>query len=78
MPATKTLFPSEKAPCGKVVGGERFLDEDPDHEHCRVADELFYSCGCQVIRHEYHDGGVARKLVHHNGTVLQDELITES
>jgi hypothetical protein len=78
MPADKTEFASEKAPCGKLVAGERYLDEDPDHEHCRVTDETFYTCGCQSIRHEYHDGGVSRKLVHHDGTVLADELITES
>jgi hypothetical protein len=78
MPATRTQFASVKAPCGKVSGGEHFIDEDPDHEHLQLTDELFYDCGCRSIRHEYHDGGVSRRLVHHNGHVLTDELITES
>lgn len=28
-----------------------------------------------VTRHEYYDGSVSRKLVHHNGKVLVDELL---
>ena len=78
MGATTVRFASEKAPCGRMVGGERLLDEDQDDEHCRVADEVFYACGCKSIRHAYHDGAVARKLIHHDGTVLDDELITGS
>lgn len=78
MGATTTRFASEKAPCGRIVGGERLLDDDQDDEHCRVTDEVFYACGCKSIRHEYHDGGVARRLLHHNGTVLADELDTQS
>ncbi len=75
MPATSTRFTNEKAPCGRIVDGERFLDAD---EQCLVTDEIFYACGCKRIRHEYHDGGVARKLIRHDGHVLVDELITGS
>ncbi|MGH7752161.1 MAG: hypothetical protein ACREN5_05050 [Gemmatimonadales bacterium] len=74
MPTTRTRCTSEQAPCGRTVGGERYQDQD---DQCLVADELFYACGCRSIRHEYHDGSVSRKVVHHDGTVLVDELIAE-
>jgi len=73
MAATSTRFSHEKAPCGKIVDGERFTDDDQDGQ-CRVADEIFYDCGCKSIRHEYHDGGVAEKVVRHDGHILIDEL----
>ncbi len=72
MPATRTPFTSEKAPCGRIVDGERCQDRD---EQCLVSDELFYACGCRSIRHEYHDGAFALKVVRHDGTILVDELI---
>jgi hypothetical protein len=28
------------------------------------------------IQHQYHDGSVASKVIHHNGTVLKEELLT--
>ncbi len=67
-----TPFKNEKAPCGQLVDGERFRDRD---EECLLSDEMFYSCGCKTIRHEYHDGSVSSKVVHHDGTVVEDELI---
>jgi len=70
---TSTRFAHEKAPCGQVVDGERFQDEDQE-EGCLVSDEAFYACGCQSIRHEYHDGTVALKITRHDGRVLVDEL----
>jgi hypothetical protein len=36
---------------------------------------MLYACGCREIKHEYHDGGVARKVMHHNGAVLVDEIL---
>lgn len=72
MPTTTTHFTNEKAPCGQTVSGERLRDRD---EQCLLSDEMFYDCGCQTIRHEYHDGSVSSKVVHHDGTVLDDELI---
>ncbi len=64
---------SQKAPCGKTVDGESYEDRD---EQALLTEELCYACGCLVIRHEYHDGSVSRKVVHHNGKVLVDELIS--
>ncbi len=72
MAITTTPFTSEKAPCGRVVDGERFRDRD---EECLLSDELFYDCGCRSIRHEYHDGSVSLNVVRHDGTVLEDEII---
>jgi predicted metal-dependent HD superfamily phosphohydrolase len=68
---TTTHFSSAQAPCGRVVDGEVFIDED---EQALVTREMDYTCGCRNIRHEYHDGSIAEKIVHHNGTVLVDEL----
>ena len=72
MPSTKTSF-TDRAPCGRTVDGERVRDRDED-EGCVVTDEMFYACGCRDIRHEYHDGGVSRKVVRHDGKVLVDEF----
>ena len=66
-------FKSQKAPCGKIVDGETYEDRDAE---ALVTEELCYACGCLVIRHEYHDGSVSRKVVHHNGKILVDELIS--
>ncbi len=74
MPITTTPFGNEKAPCGQFMGGERLQDRD---EECLLRDEMFYECGCQTIRHEYHDGSVSNRIVHHDGTVLKDRLNTE-
>ena len=63
---------SQQAPCGRIVDGEHYQDED---EEVLLTDALYYACGCQSIRHEYHDGSVSRKVVHHNGSFLLDELI---
>jgi len=72
MSITTNRFTDEKAPCGQVVDGERFRDRD---DECLLSDEMFYDCGCRSIRHEYHDGSVSCNVVHHDGTVLEDELI---
>ena len=72
MATTTERFTSEKAPCGQMGAGERFRDRD---EQCLLSDELFYDCGCKRIRHEYHDGCVSSRVVHHNGKVLEDELL---
>ncbi len=73
MSCTTTRFSSAKAPCGRVVDGEVFMDED---EQALVTREMDYTCGCRSIRHDYHDGSVAERIVHHNGKVLLDELIS--
>ena len=74
MVPTSTGFKSQKAPCGRIVDGESYQDQD---EEGLVITDLYYACGCRSIRHEYHDGSICRKIVHHDGTCLVDELIAE-
>ena len=74
MPITTKPFNNEKAPCGQLVDGERLRDRD---EECLLSDEMFFKCGCKTIRHEYHDGAVSFRVVHHDGRVLKDELSAE-
>jgi membrane-bound inhibitor of C-type lysozyme len=69
---TTTRFSAIEAPCGRIVSGEVFQDGD---EQAMVTREMDYDCGCQTIRHEYHDGSLAQKVVHHDGRVLVDELL---
>lgn len=73
MPTTSTRFAHEKAPCGRIVDGERFQDRE-QNEECLVTDEAFYACGCEICRNEYHDGSVTVKVIRHDGRVLVDEL----
>jgi len=72
MAPARSPFTNERAPCGRIVSGDRYQDQD---EQCLVSDEWFFACGCRDFRHEYHDGGVSRKVVRHDGSVLVDELI---
>ena len=71
VPCTTTRFSSAEAPCGRFLDGEVFQDDD---EQVVMTREMDFSCGCRIIRHEYHDGAVAEKVVHHNGTVLVDTM----
>jgi hypothetical protein len=64
---------SQHAPCGRVVDAERYEDHD---DECIVTDETLYACGCQSIRHEYHDGSVSRRIVRHDGKLLVDEILS--
>jgi hypothetical protein len=73
MPATNTQFKGQQAPCGRIVDGETYEDEDPE---TLLTLEVDYTCGCRSIRHEYHDGTVSRKIVRHDGRVLADEMLT--
>lgn len=66
-------FASQQAPCGRIVDGERYEDHD---DEVIVTNETFYSCGCQSIQHQYHDGSVSRRVVRHDGHVLVDELFS--
>jgi hypothetical protein len=66
-------FTGLQAPCGRIVDGEAYEDHDDEVVLTR---ETFYSCGCQSIQHEYHDGSVSRKIVRHDGRVLMDELVS--
>ena len=69
MTIANTYFQSEKAPCGRIVDGQRHRDWD---DECVLTDELFFACGCRVICHEYHDGSVSRRAIRHDGKVLED------
>ena len=72
MNATGT-FKGEQAPCGRIADGETFQDQD---DEVIVTQETIYTCGCQSIRHQYHDGSCSRRVVRHDGHVLIDELIS--
>jgi hypothetical protein len=74
MTATRTCFQHEQAPCGRLVDGEHYQDQD---EETLVSDNWYYACGCRVVHHEYHDGSVGQKVIRHDGTVLTDELDAE-
>jgi hypothetical protein len=74
MTAVTTKTPRCRAPCGQVVDGEHFEEED---DGCRLSDNVYYACGCRSIVHEYTDGSFQRKVIHHDGTVLVDELVAE-
>ena len=72
-PAT-TSFTDQQAPCGRRVDGQIHHDQDDDG---LIIDDHFFACGCRSIHHEFHDGSVSQRIVHHNGHVLLDELIAE-
>lgn len=67
-------FTSRKAPCGRLTDGEEFEDDDTE---VHLSRGTAYACGCRAIRHEYHDGGVSRTIVRHDGAVLVDELLSK-
>lgn len=69
--ASTNPFKAQLAPCGRIVDGETYQDQD---EEALVTEEVDYACGCRAIRHEYHDGSVSQKVVRHDGRVLVDEL----
>jgi hypothetical protein len=66
-------FKGQQAPCGQLVDGESYEDHD---DEVVVTQEIFYSCGCQSIQHEYHDGSISRKVVRHDGKLLVDEMLS--
>jgi hypothetical protein len=69
---TNGTFAAQQAPCGRIVDGTSYQDQD---DEVVVTQEIDYACGCRTIRHEYHDGSVSTKVVRHDGHVLVDELI---
>ena len=66
-------FKSQQAPCGHIVDGQHYQDQD---EEVVITHEVDYACGCRCIEHEYHDGSRSRTIVRHDGVVLEDELIS--
>ena len=69
---TTGIVKSQQAPCGRIVDGESYRDND---DEVIVTQEIDYACGCRTINHEYHDGSVSRRVVRHDGRVLVDELL---
>jgi hypothetical protein len=72
MTVTRQHFTAQQAPCGKVVDADDYEDRD---DEALLTQEIDYGCGCVSIQHQYHDGSVACKVIHHNGTVLKEELL---
>lgn len=70
MTGTTTHFTKERAPCGKVVDGDRHREGDGEG---LTFDDLTYACGCRRIRHEFHDGSIRIRTIRHDGKVLMDE-----
>jgi len=68
MVGTTAHFTREQAPCGRIVDGEHYRDDD--QEGLVIRDE-YYACGCRRIRHEYHDGSIQMTAIRHNGTVVR-------
>jgi hypothetical protein len=66
-------FREGSTPCRRQRGGERYEDRDGV---TLLTQLVVFSCGCRIVRHEYHDGCVGRTVVRHDGTVLLDELLT--
>jgi hypothetical protein len=73
MPSASSTFKSQQAPCGRIVDGETYEDQDSETLLTREVD---YTCGCRSVRHEYHDGTVSRRIVRHDGRVLTDEMLS--
>ena len=74
MAPTNATVKDQSAPCGQIVDGESCQDRDDEG---LVISDMYYACGCRSIRHEYHDGSICRRILHHDGRVLVDELIAE-
>jgi hypothetical protein len=68
--ATRASFTDETAPCGRVVAGTRYGDRDDEG---LVLEHIYYGCGCQVFRDQFHDGSTHQRVLHHSGKVLVDE-----
>jgi hypothetical protein len=65
-------FTDQSTPCRRRKGGERYEDRD---DTTLLTQLVLFSCGCRIVRHEYHDGCVDRTVVRHDGTVLLHELL---
>ena len=73
MTVENTSFSGQRVPRGRIADGEQHLDRD---EECVLTDDYTYACGCRQTSHEYDDGGLSRLVIHHDGKVLVDELLT--
>ncbi len=70
MAGTISVFGSERAPCGRLVGGERSIEDD--HEGLLI-DGIYYACGCRRVRQVFHDGSAQMQVIRHDGRLLADE-----
>ncbi|MCI0686024.1 MAG: hypothetical protein L0Y54_02125 [Sporichthyaceae bacterium] len=70
MVGTVSTFNSERAPCGRKVGGERTREDDSEG---LLMDTIIYKCGCRWVREQYHDGSFDVRVVRHDGRILSDE-----
>jgi hypothetical protein len=68
MVGTRTRFPAELAPCGKMVGGEYYREDDGEG---LVIYDQYYECGCRRTRHDYHDGSVTMTEKKHGKAATQ-------
>jgi hypothetical protein len=65
-------FTDRRTPCRQRRGGEGYEDRDGA---TLITQLVLFSCGCRIVRREYHDGCVGRTVVRHDGTVLVHELL---
>ena len=65
-------FSDRSTPCHRRRGGEQYEDGD---DATLLTQLVLFSCGCRIVRREYHDGCVGRTVVRHDGTVLLYELL---
>jgi hypothetical protein len=71
MVGRRATFAAELAPCGKILGGELYRDDDGEGLVVHVQQ---YTCGCRRTRHEYHDGTVTTSSIRHG---RRHKLISE-
>jgi hypothetical protein len=69
---TTGTFKSLQAPCGRIVDGASYRDDDAE---VVVTEATDFACGCRRIDHEYHDGSISRRVIRHDGKILVDELL---
>ena len=65
-------FKGQPAPCGQLSDSEHYEDHDDDF----VTRGVEFACGCTSLHREYHDGSVSRRIVHHDGRVMVEELLS--
>ena len=71
MTTTTGKFKAQRAPCGRIVHGASYRDDDLEVVVTQATD---FACGCRRVEHEYHDGSVSRLVVRHDGKRLVDEI----
>jgi len=64
-------FEDLPTPCRRRRNGERYEDIDGA---TLLTELVLFSCGCRIVRHEYHDGTVNQIVVRHDGTTMIYEL----